>query len=109
MPRKKKDKFVSDFVTIENVYSCGVSAIWSGVGSGKNGFIEGVHEEITNKDGTTTRIDVIGLAEKYRVLLITSRKSKVTETEKRHKKDFYPYLTDIRHIDYLIRFRSVRK
>ena len=99
MPRKKKDKFVSDFVTVDDVYSCGVSAIWSGVGSGKNGFIEGVHEEITNEDGTTTRIDVDGLAEKYRVLLITSRKAKVTETEERHAEDLSPYLTDIRHID----------
>jgi hypothetical protein len=72
MPRKKKDKYVSDFVKIEDVCSCGISAIWSGVGSGKNGFIEGMHEEITNGDGTTTRIDVDGLAEKYRVLLITS-------------------------------------
>ena len=99
MPRKKKDKFVSDFVTVDDVYSCGVSAIWSGIGSGKNGFIEGVHEEITNEDGTTTRIDVDGLAEKYRVLLITSRKAKVTETEARHAEDLSPYLTDIRHID----------
>ena len=99
MPRKKKDKYVSDFVTIDDVCSCGVSAIWSGVGSGKNGFIEGVHEEITNEDGTTTRIDVDGLAEKYRVLLITSRKAKVTETEERHAEDLSPYLTDIRHID----------
>lgn len=99
MPRKKKDKYVSDFVTIDDICSCGVSAIWSGVGSGKNGFIEGVHEEITNEDGTTTRIDVDGLAEKYRVLLITSRKAKVTETEERHAEDLSPYLTDIRHID----------
>ena len=52
MPRKKKDKYVSDFVTIEDVCSCGVSAIWSGVGSGKNSFIEGVHEETANEDGT---------------------------------------------------------
>lgn len=73
MPRKKKEKFVSDFVTIDDVCSCGVTAIWSGVGSGKNGFIEGVHEEIKNNDGTTTNINVVGLAEKYRVLLITSR------------------------------------
>ena len=99
MPRKKEDKFVSDFVTIDDVCSRGVTAIWSGVGSGKNGFIEGVHEEITNEDGTTTRIDVDGLAEKYRVLLITSRKAKVTETEERHAKDLSNYLTDIRHID----------
>ena len=99
MPRKKKDKFVSDFVTIEDVCSCGVSAIWSGVGSGKNGFIEGVHEKTTNEDGTMVRIDVDGLAEKYRVLIITSRKAKVTETEERHAKDLSPYLTDIRHID----------
>ena len=42
MPRKKQDKFVSDFVTIDDAFMCGVSAIWSGVGSGKNGFIEGV-------------------------------------------------------------------
>jgi hypothetical protein len=99
MPRKKKDKFVSDFVTIEDVCSCGVSAIWSGVGSGKNGFIEGVHEKTTNEDGTMVRIDVDGLAEKYRILIITSRKAKVKETEERHAKDLSPYLTDIRHID----------
>ena len=75
----RDEKFVSDFVTIDDVCSCGVTAIWSGVGSGKNGFIEGVHEEIKNNDGTTTNINVVGLAEKYRVLLITSRKAKVTE------------------------------
>ena len=99
MPRKKEDKFVSDFVTIDDVCSRGVTAIWSGVGSGKNGFIEGLHEEITNEDGAITKIDVVGLAEKYRVLLITSRKAKVTETEERHAKDLSNYLTDIRHID----------
>lgn len=99
MSRKKKEKFVSDFVTIDDVCSCGVTAIWSGVGSGKNGFIEGVHEEIKNNDGTTTNINVVGLAEKYRVLLITSRKAKVTETKERHAEDLSPYLTDIRHID----------
>lgn len=99
MPRKKKDKYVSNFVTIEDVCSRGVTAIWSGVGSGKNGFIEGVHKKIIHDDGRVEEINVVGLAERYRVLLITSRKAKVTETEARHRKDFYPYLTDVRHID----------
>lgn len=98
MPRKKQDKYVSDFMKIDDICTSGVNAIWSGVGSGKNAFIEGIHEEIIDENGRR-KINIVGLADKYRVLLITSRKAKVTETEKRHAKDLSPYLTDIRYID----------
>jgi len=37
---------------------CGVSAIWSDVGSGKNRVIEGVHEEITNEVLTPYLTDI---------------------------------------------------
>lgn len=99
MPRKKKDKYVSDFVKIQDVCSNGITAIWSGVGSGKNGFIEGVHSNEVKKDGTVEKIDIYGLCEYYRVLLITSRKAKVSETKIKHAKDISPFLSDVRHID----------
>ena len=54
----------------------GFSAIYSGVGTGKNTFIEGLLTE----DGTFKG----GLSSCHRVLLVTSRKAKVEETFKRH-------------------------
>lgn len=100
MPRKVIKKYISELLDIEkDIMPYGITAIWSGVGSGKNGFIEGIHKDITREDGTIERIDFCGLAEKYRVLLITSRKAKVRETEKRHEKDIDSYLTDVRLID----------
>ena len=54
----------------------GFSAIYSGVGTGKNTFIEGLLTE----DGTFKG----GLSSRHRVLLVTSRKAKVEETFKRH-------------------------
>ena len=100
MSRKKKEKYVSDLLDIEkDIVPYPVTAIWSGVGSGKNGFIKGVHIKKENDNGTITKTDVVGRAEKYRVLIVTSRKSKVNETEKAHAKDLSPYLTDVRHID----------
>lgn len=100
MPRKAMKKYVSQLIDIErDIMPHGITAIWSGVGSGKNGFIEGIHREVIKEDGTSERMDFRGLAERYRVLLITSRKAKVTETEKRHEKDLGSYLTDVRLID----------
>jgi hypothetical protein len=54
----------------------GFSAIYSGVGTGKNSFIEGLLTE----DGTFKG----GLSSSHKVLLVTSRKAKVEETFKRH-------------------------
>lgn len=80
-------KRLTDLVDIEkDILPYGVISIYAGMGAGKNSIIEGYH-----KDGE----DYIGLAEKHRVLLITSRKAKVSETIKR-KDDF---ISDIRNID----------
>ncbi len=100
MPRKKIRKRVSELLNFErDIEPNGVTAIWAGVGSGKNTFIEGLHKTIVHDDGTEERIDVKGIAENHRVLLITSRTAKVTETESRHAEDYLPYLTDIRDLD----------
>lgn len=73
-------KRVVELVNVEtqiNPYR--LTLIHSGVGSGKNGFVDGWVDKETGeyKEGLT----------KYgRVLLITSRKAKVDETIKKHKK-----------------------
>lgn len=80
-------KRLTSLVDIEkDILPYGVTAIYAGMGAGKNSIIEGYH-----KDG----VDYVGLAEKYRVLLITSRKSKVTETVSNHES----FIEDIRNID----------
>ena len=65
-----------------------MSLIYAGVGAGKNSIIMGYHKD---------KIDYVGLAEKYRVLLITSRKAKVTETK--NDDSGHKILVDIRKID----------
>lgn len=68
-------KRVAELVDIErDINPYDVIALYAGVGSGKNTFIEGYHSKTEN---------VIGLAENHRVLFITSRRAKVDETEKR--------------------------
>jgi len=77
-------KRVSDLIVAErDLLPYGVTAIYAGVGAGKNTFVEGYHKE----DG-----DYIGLSEKYKVLLITSRKAKVLET----KANTDNFLSDLR-------------
>ena len=65
-----------------------LNVIYAGVGAGKNSIIVGYHDDYTDYDG---------LAEKYRVLLITSRKAKVIETK--HDENGKNLLTDIRSMD----------
>jgi len=77
-------KRVADLIDVErDLLSHGVTAIYAGVGAGKNSFVEGYH------DGD---VDYEGLSEKYKVLLITSRKAKVLET----KANTDNFLTDLR-------------
>ena len=82
-------KRVAELVDIErDINPYDVVALYAGVGSGKNTFIEGYHSETEN---------VIGLAENHRVLLITSRRAKVDETKKRDNKNgniFIKYIVE---------------
>lgn len=79
-----QNKRVADLIDIEkDLLSHGVTAIYAGVGAGKNTFVEGYHQ-----DG----VDYPGLSEKYKVLLITSRKAKVLET----KANTDNFLSDLR-------------
>lgn len=80
---------LTDLVDLEkDIVPYNLNIIYAGVGSGKNSIIVGYHDEKTNYDG---------LAEKYRVLLITSRTAKVKETKK--DPNGKRLLTDIRHMN----------
>lgn len=76
-------KRVADLIDIEkDIRPYDVIAIYAGVGSGKNSFIEGYGHQL-------------GLAEKSRVLLITSRRAKVDQTKKQDeetKNNFIQYI-----------------
>lgn len=67
-----------------------ISMIYAGVGAGKNSIIVGYHDDDT---------DYMGLAEKYRVLLITSRKAKVKETK--NDKSGRKMLSDVRNMNHI--------
>ena len=72
-------KRVYELIDIErDIKPYHVIGIYSGVGSGKNSFIEGYHEKGK---------DCVGLAETSRVLFITSRRAKVDETIKRDEEE----------------------
>ena len=81
-----REKRVTDLIDVErDILPYGVTAIYAGVGAGKNTFVEGYHED----DG-----DYVGLSEKYKVLLITSRKAKVLETKAKTEN----FLSDLRRL-----------
>ena len=64
-----EEKYVSYVVTWNDISSHKVTAIYSGVGSGKNKFVEKITTEC-----------IAGQTKPQKVLLITSRKAKVSET-----------------------------
>lgn len=67
---------LTDLIDIDrDIAPNGVTAIYAGVGAGKNSIVEGYH---------TDTVDYRGLSERKRVLLITSRKAKVNETISRN-------------------------
>ena len=67
-----EEKGVYEWIDIErDTKPYHVIGIYSGVGSGKNSFIEGYHKQGENH---------LGLAEISRVLFVTSRRAKVDET-----------------------------
>ena len=67
-----EEKRVYELIDIErDIKPYHVIGIYSGVGSGKNSFIEGYHKQGENH---------LGLAEISRVLFVTSRRAKVDET-----------------------------
>lgn len=86
-------KRLTDFIDIDRDFvedNSGIFAIYAGTGAGKTSLIEGYHDENT---------DFEGLAERFKILLITSRKAKVKETTK-YKEVFLDtlYDYDISHI-----------
>lgn len=90
------EKRVSDLIDVgRDLLPYGVTAIYAGVGAGKNSFVEGYHKDA---------VDYIGLSEKYKVLLITSRKAKVLET----KANTDNFLSDLRRFPN-ISFEEIEK
>lgn len=81
-PRKR----LTDYIDIErDILPNNVTAIYAGTNAGKTTLIEGYHGK---------KADFIGLAEKYKVLLITSRKQKVIQTDF-HQESFLKDLRDV--------------
>jgi hypothetical protein len=86
-PRKR----LTDYIDIErDILPNNVTAIYAGTNAGKTTLIEGYH------DGN---VDFFGLAEKYKVLFITSRRQKVKQTCC-HQESFLRHLEEAGAIIY---------
>lgn len=92
-PRKR----LTDYIDIErDILPYNVTAIYAGTNAGKTTLIEGYHSENVNFEG---------LAQKCKVLFITSRKQKVTQTY--HQQD--SFLKDLRDVGAIIHGKGCNK